>query len=155
MQNIKLLNKRETDKIRELIKEQWNSEIDFDDYAIYIDSKSKLFIVNKDTAAFADSNMQKLRINSIGMYFGELKENDLRLSIEGSQMIGKNASKNIIELNDKQSRDWMRGYDVQKEAECKGFVLVKHNDDFMGTGRYANGNLTNFVSKTRRLKSAD
>ena len=148
MQNLTILNKKEIKKILEIIKDQWDFDAELD-YAFLKNNKDKLYIANKEVF---NLDFKKLRINSIGMYFGQLKDNTLRLSIEGSQLIGKDAKKNVVELDDAETMKWFKGEDLQKECkDCEGFVLMKHDRDFMGTGKYANGKILNFVGKTRRI----
>ena len=74
------------------------------------------------------------------------------MSIEGSQLVGPHAKKNVVELDDAETMKWFKGEDLQKECkDCEGFVLMKHDRDFIGTGKYANGKILNFVGKTRRI----
>ena len=77
----------------------------------------------------------------------------LRLSIEGSQILGKQATKNILEVTDEQAAQWFSGQDIQTESGLKGFVLVKHKQDFLGCGNLANRVLHNYLGKERRIKT--
>ena len=95
MKNLKILNKKEIKKIMQLIEKQWNAKLKLG-YAFLKTEKGKIYIVNEDISKL---DLSKLRINSIGLYFGELRGDELRLSIEGSQIIGKNASKNVIVIH--------------------------------------------------------
>jgi NOL1/NOP2/fmu family ribosome biogenesis protein len=36
--------------------------------------------------------------------------------------------------------------------EYDGFVILKHENDFLGTGKYKNEKILNFVPKARRFK---
>jgi NOL1/NOP2/fmu family ribosome biogenesis protein len=154
MGTLKILNKKEIKPIFEFIKDHWNiDDLSFlDDYGFLLNDKDNIYIAKRE---IFDLDLSSLRINTIGLYFGEVKNEEFRLSIEGSQMIGKYAKDNVLELTREESRDWLRGYDLDKESELKGFVLVKYNDDFMGTGRIKEGRVLNFVPKSRRLKSSD
>ena len=146
MQKLKILNKKEIKKIIELIKEQWNADVKLD-YAFLMNEKRKIFVVSKDITRV---ELSKLRINSIGMYFGLLNNNVPRLSIEGSQIIGPRAKKNVLELNEKEVREWLRGADSIKDAK-QGFLIIKHKNDFLGTGKSIGNKVLNFVSKERRI----
>ena len=100
----------------------------------------------------AKIELSRLRLNSVGMYFCENDGKGIRLSIEGSQLIGPKATKNVIELNDEETKNWFKGEDLEKEyKDCNGFVILKHNNDFLGTGKYANGRILNYVGKSRRI----
>lgn len=151
MQNLKILNKKQVKGILALIKKQWSCTINLD-YVFLMNKKNRIFIVNKDINRI---DLSKLRINSLGLYFGELRNNEIRLTIEGAQLVGKHAQKNIIELADKEARLWLKGYDIEKKSKATGFVILKHNNDYLGTGRYKDNKIFNFVPKTRRIMASD
>lgn len=89
------------------------------------------------------------------MYIGEFKKGELRLSIEGSQLIGPHAKKNVVELDRNELRQWLRGEDLIKEVKEEGYVIMKSNNDFVGCGRVKEGKILNFVPKARRLLVSD
>jgi len=145
--NLKILNKKEIKNILVLLKKTFGFN-DKLDYAFLQNEKGKLFIANKEVF---DVDFSRIKINNIGLYFGKIKNNEIRLSIEGAQLIGKNSKKNIIELNDKQKEEWMKGIDIDYKGE-QGFVLVKYKDNFIGCGKIARDKILNFIPKERRLK---
>ena len=147
MKSLHFLNKKEVKKILSLVKEQFDSEIVLE-YEFLVNEKNKVYIVNKDIAKI---DLTKLRVNSIGLYFGELHPEGLRLSIEGSQLIGPTAKKNVLELNEKELKEWIRGEDLVKEVDVKGFVIIKHADDFFGCGKIIQGKILNHYPKVRRI----
>ncbi|MBU4284590.1 MAG: hypothetical protein KJ968_05785 [Nanoarchaeota archaeon] len=148
MLELKILNRKKIKEILALIKEQWGA--DFSSELVFLmNDKGKIFLVNKEVF---DLPLEKLKINSIGLYFGELKNNELRLSIEGSQLIGKDAKQNLIEINEKQAMQWLKGQDIDIKGNYHGFVILKHKNDFFGTGKYKDGKVLNFVPKARRFK---
>ena len=150
MQELKILNSREIKEIYELIENQWGAKIKID-AGFLKNSKNRIFIINKDISKIDTS---KLRINSAGMYFCEIDSRGIRLSIEGSQIIGHKAAKNVVELNEEEKIRWLKGEDLEKEcSDCSGFVIIKHMNDFLGTGKYAHGKILNYVSKTRRISA--
>lgn len=149
MQNLKILNKKETKAILSTIKKQFAADLD-QDFVYLKNEKNKIFITNKDLNKI---DLTKLRINSLGLYIAEQKDNQIRLSIEGSQLIGPNAKINIVTLNQDQMKQWMKGEDLEIKGDFKGFVIIKHNKDFLGSGKYANGKILNYVSKIRRISS--
>ncbi|MEM4263588.1 MAG: hypothetical protein QW666_01680 [Candidatus Woesearchaeota archaeon] len=150
--SLKILASKERRHFISLINKQWGCEFK-PDYAFLLSEKEKIYAINPDISKI---NLSLFRISSVGMYFAELKRGELRLSIEGSQIIGPLATKNVAELNDKEAIDWLRGKDLNKQGEWSGFVIIKHNDDFLGTGKYAvDGRILNFVPKSRRLNVAE
>lgn len=117
-------------------------------------------------------------IERLGAYIGKIftdKNNEevIRLSIEGSQILGKKAEKNIVEINKEQTEEWMKGHeleinfkelkssqeekhqDKEKYALEKGFVIMKYQDNFLGTGKLSEEKISNFIPKNRRLKEKD
>ncbi len=148
---MRILNKKAIKAILALIKRQWDTSIDLD-YAFLEGRDNKIYLINKE---FASLPLERLRINKIGLYFGQLLHNQLRLSIEGSQLVGPKAKKNILEITKEQSRAWLRGEDLSTDQKLKGFVLIRNKNDFFGTGKFKQGKILNFVPKGRRIKSSD
>jgi NOL1/NOP2/fmu family ribosome biogenesis protein len=151
MQNLKILNKKEVKNIFSIIKKQFDADVKLN-YVFLINNKNRLYIVNKEVF---DINIDKLKINSFGLYFGEFRGDGLRLSIEGSQLIGPKAKKNVLELDNKQAREWLKGYDSSLKSKEKGFVIIKHKNDFLGCGKVVENKILNYVPKTRRLRVSD
>ena len=149
MPQLKILNSREIKEILKLIEKQWGAKLK-PDYAFLQNPKNRVFIINKDISKI---DFSKLRTNSIGMYFCEIDKLGIRLSIEGSQIIGKKAEKNIVEINEEQAKQWFKGEDLEIKGNYSGFVIIKHNNDFLGNGNYKNGKILTYVSKSRRVSA--
>jgi NOL1/NOP2/fmu family ribosome biogenesis protein len=94
------------------------------------------------------------RIEGVGVYFAKIDEktNDIRLSIEGTQFLKNQITKNIFELNEKQAEEWMMGQDLNIATGKKGFYIIKFKEDFLGTGKISENKISNFIPKSRRLK---
>ncbi|HLC57599.1 MAG TPA: hypothetical protein VJH95_03440 [Candidatus Nanoarchaeia archaeon] len=146
---LKILNSREKKKFLEKLEVAYGIPKLRLDHVFLQTPKGRLYITNRDIEKIPLDN---LRINSIGLYFANSSPEGLRLTIEGSQLIGKMATKNILELNKEQSKQWFSGEDINIASAMQGFVLIKHAHDFLGTGRLANGILHNFLGKERRIK---
>jgi NOL1/NOP2/fmu family ribosome biogenesis protein len=151
MQNLKALNSKEIKKIYENLNDTFGFSKELD-YAFLLNNRNRIFLINREISAI---DTTKLRINSIGLYFAELPHDEVRLSIEGAQLIGKDCTKNVVELNEKEARDWLKGFDLFKETKEKSFVILKHKDDFLGCGKATGEKILNFVPKNRRLKVSD
>ncbi len=147
MENLKILNTREIKRILELIKKQWKADFK-QDYAFLMNNKNKIFLVNRDISRI---NLDKIRINNIGLYFGEINKGMLRLSIEGAQLIGPLAKRNVIELNKKEAKLYLKGEDLDKKTKEKGFFIIKYNNDFLGTGKANGEKVFNYTPKERRI----
>ncbi|MEK6921793.1 MAG: hypothetical protein AABX82_07940 [Nanoarchaeota archaeon] len=143
------LNRKEIKHILRQLEEQWGFTLDLE-YAFFMNNQRRVALVNKEFALIGDA---KLRINSLGLYFCELMENgEIRLSIEGSQLVGPHSTKNIVEVDFVSAKQWMFGQDLEISfGESTTFVILKHGDYFLGCGRYKNGVISNHVSKNRRI----
>jgi len=146
MQKAKILNSKEIKKIlKDLEHFGFKGKLG---YVFFKNKDGKLFILSKK---FGEIDINKVRINNLGLYFGKQENSGIRLSIEGIQII--KPSKNVIELDENQLKQWVQGQDLEIESKAKGFVAIKHNNDFYGSGSYKQGKLLNYIPKSRRLTS--
>ena len=148
MRKIVVFSKKRVKEVSNLIKKQWGAVFDFRDYVLIETKDGRFSIISKN---FADLPLDKLRINMLGLYFGQLRNGSLRVSIEGSQILGPFATKNVFELDKGLAKLWIAGYDLEVKDHPKEFVLVKYKDDFLGSGKVKDNKLFNFVPKPRRL----
>ncbi len=163
MRNFNFLNSKESKEIAKTINEQWDADFKFDDFVVK-SLKDKIYIVSRDLEKIEYKNYN---IEQIGLYIAHINErNEIRLSIEGSQIIGPKAKKNVIDI-EKLSKLWMAGQDIPFKTDCEGVVIIKSGDDYLGSGKIVTkeisvfdeeGNqkkemqqmILNFVPKTRR-----
>ncbi|MEK6961087.1 MAG: tRNA pseudouridine(55) synthase TruB [Nanoarchaeota archaeon] len=155
---MQVLSKKDQKPIIELMESTWGVKWDKilgfgnvanEELVMLLSQKEKIYL---GTRGMERVPLSDIRINTIGCYFGEYKGGDLRLSIEGAQMIGPSATKNIVELDRSETEQWMKGEMVVKETGLSGFVLIKHGKDFIGCGKITgDGRILNFVPKTRRI----
>jgi len=92
------------------------------------------------------------RIETIGLYFAKLENNEIRLTLDGVQFLKAQITKNILEISDKESDEWLRGNDLQIKSE-KSFKVLKNRDEFLGCGKSTGDKITNFVPNERRIKN--
>jgi len=145
----KVLNSREVKKILNWLKEHYGIKELKIDKVFLKSTKDRIYLVSKKISELETKN---LRLNLIGMYFAKEEKNGVRLSIEGSQIIGPKATKNIAELNKEQINEWIKGQDITGDLKVEGFVIIKHKDDFYGVGNYKEGKILNYIPKERRIK---
>lgn len=127
--------------MRRLLKEQFDAEIPVD-LRFYMGGKNRIYAYK-----YCDFSEMALRE---GIYFGSLERDGIRLSIEGSQIVGKYARKNVLEIDEESFRRWMLGEDLKVEVE--GYWIVKWGNYFAGCGKGNGRFLKNFVPKERRIK---
>ena len=145
--SLKILTSKEVKAIRQLIEKNWGFSEKLE-YAFLQSGKDRVYIVSRDIAKL---DFEKLHLNSAGLYIAEVKDEQIRLSIEGAQLIGPKATKNVVELSEDEVKQWIKGSDIKKEGDWEGFVIVKYGNDYLGSGKYKEGMILNFVPKVRRL----
>jgi NOL1/NOP2/fmu family ribosome biogenesis protein len=91
-------------------------------------------------------------IERLGVYFAKEQKDGIRLSIEGTQTLKDQITKNIYELKDDQLESWMKGNELNVSLGKRCFVIIKYKDDFLGTGKASENKITNFIPKNRRLR---
>ena len=152
MKQLRILNTREIREIISKLEEQYGCALRAlqRDYAFLMDQKDKIYIISRDVDLI---DFEKLRINSMGLYFAELgKGNQLRLTMEGSQIVGPHAVKSVVELNKEQVKQYFQGQEVDIAIDVEGqpFVLMKYKNDFFGAAKYKDGKILNYLPKVHR-----
>ena len=150
---IKVLNKNEKEKFVRQLNEQFGiKEIDWN---IAKFGKERIILFSQGISEKEIQTLDRFaRVEGIGVYFAKFDEktNDLRLSIEGTQLLKDQITKNIFILDSKQAEEWMMGHDLNITTGKKGFFIIKFKDDFLGTGKISENKISNFIPKSRRLK---
>ena len=156
--NYKILTSREKKRVLQRIQEQWGCKTDeIEDFIFLLTGKLDLYFATRE---IFDIDIKKLHLNSMGLYFADLRENAPRLSIEGSQLIGPIAKKNVIDVEEREGINWLKGSDIElKEGKQEGlsdYIIVRCGEDFMGCGKYKpeEKKILNFIPKSRRLAIA-
>ncbi|MFQ5474514.1 MAG: hypothetical protein ACE5DM_01630 [Candidatus Nanoarchaeia archaeon] len=154
MQKLRILNSREKKGVLEKIKEQWGCKFETC-LVMMLSSKDKIYLITRDMERL---DLSKLKIDSMGTYFGMITNQGIRLSIEGSQMIGPIAKKNLMNVDHEAMRRWLKGHDLKLEEEhpgLNGFIILKYNKDFLGTGKIRDKEVLCYVPKNRRILADD
>ena len=162
MFNFVILNSKERKKIFEKLEEQFGCDTEFLKQFVFLfkEHDGRVHICNRAVAEeLANAG---LRVDSAGLYIATLLENgELRLSIEGSQVVGPHAKTNVLEITAKEFQQWIRGHAIEKETDLKGFLIVKHGEDFCGCGKPVRDEKTgtisihNYIPKTRYVRSEE
>jgi NOL1/NOP2/fmu family ribosome biogenesis protein len=149
---IKEMSKEEIDYVKYVLEKNYGAKISFEG-KFFKTSEEKIWLVSREVF---DLDFSKLRVNSVGLYFGKLKRNEkIQLSIEGSQIVGRKASKNIAIINEENLKKFLQGFDffAQELINCElnNFVLIKFGEDFVGTGILRENYIENILPKARRI----
>lgn len=151
---MRIFNRKQIKEVQELANKTYDANLELVEFAMLSTSKKeKLWVTNR---GILENDFKPMRLNSVGVYFGRIHHGKLRLSIEGAQMVGKTAKKNVAEITKEQVWDFIRGFDVSTETESleeNAYVLVKNNEDILGIAKYVSGTLENILPKSRKLTS--
>lgn len=118
--------------------------------------KERIFLFNGNFSEEQIKNLEKIAfIERIGIYIGAifLPTNEIRLSIEGTQIFKNQITENIFKINNEQLENWMQGEELNIQTGLKGIIIIKHNEDYLGCGKASENKIGNFIPKSRRLKS--
>jgi len=151
MNYLKIFSQKEKQNIVEKLKKQFGIK---NVEGIFIKrGEERLFLFQGD---FTQKQIQELErtipIERVGIYFGKIIHNEIRLSIEGVHLLKNQITKNIFELNKEQAELWMKGNELEIQTGKKGFVMMKYKDNFLGCGKASELKITNFIPKNRRLR---
>ncbi|MFP4523240.1 MAG: methyltransferase RsmF C-terminal domain-like protein [Candidatus Woesearchaeota archaeon] len=142
-------------KDKKILKRQLNDQFgvkELPDFVYFcLNKKEKVYICNRECF---DIEHFSIRVNTFGNYFGRYMPEGFRLSVEGSQLIGPYASKNVFECTLKQRDNWLHGLDIDsKTTTCEGpYVLITHKNDFYGCGKLKENKILNYLPKSRMIK---
>lgn len=90
-------------------------------------------------------------VELIGLYIIK-KEHDLRLSLDATNILKNQITKNILELNDEQFKKWIRGKDIDMKTP-NGTYVILYDGNFIGCGKSNGKTLFNYIPKNRRIKN--
>jgi len=80
---------------------------------ITMHGKEKLFLFQGDLNENEIKELeQNIPIEKVGIYFAKLIGNEVKLSIDGVQVLKDQITKNILEINEKQAEQWMMGREL-------------------------------------------
>ena len=151
---IQILESRQIEEIEKNLKERFG--IKRIPGKILKLGEEKLFLFTGDATDEEILKLEKIiPVERIGVYFAKIINGDVKLSIDGSQLLKNQITKNIFELDEEQAEKWMMGQELNLKPNVKGFVVMKYKDNFMGCGKASEDKISNFVPKTRRLKSKE
>jgi len=151
---LRFFNETEKEKMLKQLKQQFGiRELPFELARL---GKERIVVFSGNISGREILNLDEIaHIEGIGLYFAKEQADGIRLSIEGSQLLKSQITKNIFELDEKQSEQWMMGQEISVKTDKKGFFVMKFKNDFLGTGKISENRITNFVPKQRRLKNKE
>lgn len=150
MQKLKILNTREKKEVFEELKSNYGFTEKLEG-ALFLSQKEEIFLLTGGFDVIEQGMERELRIDKAGLYIGKIMPDGVELSVEGSQLIGPKANKNILEIDDEQLEPWVTGESLEGFTG-EGYHIVKHNNDFLGCAKIKNNQVKNLVEKNRKIK---
>lgn len=105
---------------------------------------------------------QEIGIELLGIYLFHDYHDNMRLSFDAISSLKEQITENIIELDDKQAEEFLKGRDIaltkedqekfKANQETLGFKILKNQGEFIGTGKLTSDRIVNYMPKERRLK---
>ncbi len=159
----RILNSKSKKAVVSMLEERFNFDKGTIQDYVFIQSGDRIYITNRELETLP---IDELRIDNIGLYIASMEPKfdhaKIRLSIEGSQLIGKTAKRNVLSINKEELESWILGKDITiKNSDCNstcepGFIILKFHDKFdhfLGCGLLTKeGIVKNYIPKERRLK---
>ena len=147
---MKLLTSSEKKKLIEQLNQQYGITNILFELIKFGEEKLRIFSGNltKEKLILLD---RELRIENIGLYFAKIEHDGIRLTFDGIQIFKNQITKNILELDEKQADDWLRGNELYIKSD-KAFKILKYNNEFIGCGKSTGEKITNYMPKERRVR---
>jgi len=159
MQSLKFLNSKEKREIRRKLEENYGFDGELEG-ALLLSTKEERIYLFSGAELLPDGFDKRVRVDRAGLYIGKILSNGILLNVEGSQIVGPHAKKNVIELDEGHLEPWVKGEDLElspaekeKTGGEKGIFIMKHGSDFLGTAIIKDGKAINQLSKNRRVKN--
>ena len=150
MQKLKIFNSKEVKKLNETMVKEYGVSLK-GNYAFLLNEKDRLFVVHKDISKI---NLDNLRIDKIGLNLGEYKNDQIRLSKEGTAFFMENSDgepNNIVDLSKEETTLYFEGLDLVKDLKGEDrTIILRYGNDVLGCARYKEGKILNFMQKMYR-----
>jgi len=161
MQAARLLNEKEVKEVLGVIRRNYACDVEhkLKRFLFIKTSKEKIRVLTPRAYELM-RKLRKARQVMAGLYIGRLKRNaKIKLSLEGAQIVGEKAKKNVVTIDEKHLYDFLSGEDVEPKSaencEVNNFVIVKCKGDVIGVGILRKKDdkfiIENLVPKARRL----
>jgi NOL1/NOP2/fmu family ribosome biogenesis protein len=147
---IKILNSGEKKKIIEDLNEKFGiTELP---WLLVMAGKGK---IRAFSGSMTRDEIAKLsydvRIELPGLYILREESDGYRISHDGLFIFKNMATKNIIDISDKQADEWLRGENIEIDSEDK-WVLLGNKGELIGCGKVKDKKVINYVPRERRVK---
>ncbi|MGV8162640.1 MAG: hypothetical protein ACP5N2_04900 [Candidatus Nanoarchaeia archaeon] len=149
--SLEILNSKEIKEIMKQLKDQFDLDEKLD-FVFLRNNKEKVYVT---TRSIENIDLNSLRIDSLGLYFGKYYNDGFRLTIEGAQLIADKCKKNVIEISQEQKHEWLLGKDIKIEGHENSFVILKWKNDILGCAKVKHENALNSIPTSRTLHTVN
>jgi len=124
----------------------------FSDYVFSVNGE-RIRIFSK---GILDKNLEGMNVKGIGLragtYFKKNNATKIKISTNFAQIFGIYATKNVIELDEDETKRYIQGNDIEKKCDVEeGSVIIRRGEDIIGVGSYHNGIIKNQIPKAKRI----
>jgi len=147
---MELLSPSEKRYLLERLRSQHGVEDAFEGLVLLKAGQGRIRAVTREAFELA----QKLRkVQQVGLYVVKLMKGDAILSIEGSQLLNGDIKKNVIDLDERLAREWMKAAPIESsQLYTSKYVVAKCGNLYLGSGRFSrDGKIYPQVAKWRRI----
>ena len=150
--NIKFIEKSEKREIISKLEEQYGiSELP---YLLIMIGKEKIRAYSGSLSKVEIMQLGKsVNIELIGIYLMKIEKDGIRLSHDATSLLKDRITKNILDINDEQAKEWLKGDDIFTDNKNFGYFVLRNKGNLIGCGKLSQGRIVNFVPKERRIKN--
>jgi len=150
--NIKFIEKSEKREIISKLEEQYGiSELP---YLLIMIGKEKIRAYSGSLSKVEIMQLGKsVNIELIGIYLMKIEKDGIRLSHDATSLLKDKITKNILDINDEQAKEWLKGDDIFTDNKNFGYFVLRNKGNLIGCGKLSQGRIVNFVPKERRIKN--
>ena len=92
-----------------------------------------------------------LNIENAGLDFAKKQGQEFSLTLDSLPLFKPQITKNIIELTENQTKQWLSGKDITVNTK-NSWKILKFKEDLMGCAKATNNIITNSIPKERRIR---
>ena len=147
---MELMNPRERRYLENRLKKQHGVENAFGDLLLIKAGQGRIRAATREVFEAA----RRLRkVQQLGLYVAKISRGDVFLSIEGSQLLNGEITKNVIELDEEAANKWMKASPITAQMRYDSrYVVAKTGDLYLGSGRVTrDGKIYPQIAKWRRI----
>lgn len=143
----RLMTEEEVLELVKKINSEFGSDFNPAEFKFFIKDEKK----GRKIFLYSGNEIPKIPVEWIGLHFGTIQDNKFISSIEGAQIIGKTATKKVLEIGKEDVVNIMSGIDLDlKEEKPTDYYILKSGKDILGVGRLEGIKIINLIPKSRR-----